>query len=75
MFEIHVVMHLSQQRLQTRCQNMNLLSSNALDLKGDGRWNPRWFVARYAQNTPTGFRPTHFRVASGATVICISTLW
>ena len=36
-FEIHVVMHLSQRRLQMRCQNINLLSSNALALKGAGR--------------------------------------
>jgi hypothetical protein len=82
-------MHLSQWRLQTRCQNINfdvalqvatatsqtrcqnknLSSSNALALKGDGRWNSHWFAARHAQNTPTGFRPTHFRFASGARVI------
>ena len=69
-FEIHVVMHLSQRRLQTRCQNINSSSSNALmALKGDGRWNSHWFIARYVQNTPTGFRPTHFRFASGARVI------
>ena len=35
--EIHVVMHLSQWRLQTRCQNIISSSSNALTLKGVGR--------------------------------------
>ena len=33
-FEIHVVMHLSQWRLQTLCQNINSSSSNTLALKG-----------------------------------------
>ena len=23
-------------------------------LKGDGRWHSHWFIARYAQTTPTG---------------------
>ena len=46
--EIQVVMHLSQQRLQTRCQNINSSTSNALPLKGYGRWNSHWFIARYA---------------------------
>ena len=35
-FEIQVVMHLSQQTLQRRCQNINSSTSNALiALKGD----------------------------------------
>ena len=34
-FEIHVVMRLSQRRLQTCCQNINSSSSNALALKGE----------------------------------------
>jgi carbon monoxide dehydrogenase subunit G len=52
-FEIHVVMHLSQRRLQTRCQNINSSDKNALmALKGDGRWHSHWFIARYAQTTP-----------------------
>ena len=42
-FEIHVVMHLSQRRLQTCCQNINLSSSNVLALKGDWRWHSHWF--------------------------------
>ena len=54
-FEIHVVMHLSHRRLQMCCQNINLSDSNALmALKGDGRWHSHWFIARYAQTTPTG---------------------
>ena len=49
-FEIHVVMHLSQRRLQTRCQNINLSNSNALNIAlmaGDGKWNSHWFIKRY----------------------------
>ena len=53
-------MHLSQRRLQTRRQNINWSSSNALALKGDGRWNSHCFIARYAQNTPTGFQINPF---------------
>ena len=49
-FEIHVVMHLSQWRLQTRCQNINF---NALALKWDRRLNSHWIIAHYAQNTRT----------------------
>ena len=33
---------------------INLSCSNALALKGDGRWRSHWFTACYAQNTPTG---------------------
>ena len=73
-YEIHAVMHLSQQRLQTRSQNINSSSSYALALKGDGRLNSHWFVACYPQNTPTGFRPTHFRFASGARVIYLPVI-
>ena len=47
-FEIHVVMHLSQWRLQTALSKYQLVKSNALALKGDGRWNCHWFIARYA---------------------------
>ena len=47
-FEIYVVMHLSQRRLQTR-QNIYLSSSNVfMALKGDGTWNTHWFIACYA---------------------------
>ena len=54
-FEIHVVMHLSHQTLQTRCQNINLSVSNALmALEENGRRHSHWFIARYAQTTPTG---------------------
>ena len=74
-FEIHVVKHLSQERLQTRCQNINSSSSNALALKGDERWNSHCFFARYAQNTPTGFRLTHIRFAMGARVIYPPLSW
>ena len=35
-FEIHVVMHLSQRRLQTRCQNINSSSQMRWLLKGMG---------------------------------------
>ena len=35
-FEIHVVMHLSQRRLQTRCQNTNSSSQMRWLLKGMG---------------------------------------
>ena len=53
-FEIHVVIHLSHQSLQTHCQNINSSDSNALmALKGDGRWHSHWFIARYAKTTPT----------------------
>ena len=31
--------------------------------------NSHWFIARYAQNTPMGLRPTHFRFASGQRLI------
>ena len=58
-FEIHVIMHLFHQRLQTRCQNINSSDSNALmALKGDGSWHSHWFVACYAQPTPTGNQAT-----------------
>ena len=58
-FEIHVVMHLSHRRLQTCCQNINSSDSNALmALKGDGRWHSHWFIALYAQTTPTGNKAT-----------------
>ena len=58
-FEIHVAMHMSHRRLQTRCQNINSSDSNALmALKGDGRWHSHWFIARYAQTTPTGNEAT-----------------
>jgi hypothetical protein len=59
-FEIHVVMHLSQRRQQAHCQNINSSGSNALALEGDGRWNCHWFVARYAQNRPTGIQTNPF---------------
>ena len=72
-FKIHVVMHLSHRRLQTRCQNINSSDSNALmALKGDGRWHSHWFV----HVTPKPhlqvyrlFQTNLFRFASGARVI------
>ena len=37
------------------CQNINSSDPNALmALKGDGSWHSHWFIARYAQTTPTG---------------------
>ena len=57
-FEIHVViMHLSQRRLKICCPNSNS-SSNALALKGNGRRHSHWFIAWYAQNTPTNNKAT-----------------
>ena len=53
-FETHVVMHLSQWRLQKHCQNINLSSLNAFALRRGGRWHSHWFISCYAQNTPTG---------------------
>ena len=68
-FEIHVVMHLSQRSVQTRCQN-TILSVQM-----------RWLLKEMEDGTLIGllhvtpkthllvFRPTHFRFASDARVI------
>ena len=43
--------------------------TSAPALKGNVRWRSDWLFSRYAQTTPSYFRPTHFRFASGARVI------
>ena len=49
-FEIHVVMHLSQQNANA-LSKYQLVKSNALAPKEDGRWNSHWFIAHYPEHT------------------------
>ena len=44
-------------------------------LKGDGRWNSHWFIACYAQNTPTQTKPFYICVGrkSHLSAIIIAT--
>ena len=57
-FEIHVVMHLSAAETANALSKYQLVKSNVLALKGDGRWHSHWFLAGYAQeNTPTEYQP------------------
>ena len=72
--EFHVVMHLSQRRLQMRCENINLSSWNALAFKGDGRWHSHWFIACYAQNTPTGNYATCEKELSSRTLLLLKSI-
>ena len=67
-FEIHVVMNVSAE-IANALSKYHLVESNALALKGAGRGNSHWLIARYAQNTLRVSEPTHFSFAPGARAI------